>query len=269
VSPTPVLEPLRLRVQIAKGGRARFLSHTEFSRAIVFAARRSGLPLEQAGAYRARIKMSLSPPIPIGVTSECELVDFKLVGYVPAAEAERALGSSLPAGLEVVSCRLLPGDERPVGKLIDTASYKVTLPEGAGSREDWERAIAEFLDREVIEFERVQPRRTRMIDLRGGVHRLEVIDSERMRTAGETGGSRGGSGNVQLAMTLDDGTRGTIKPWEVIEVLAGTAGVEPEGWKRAEVHRDGLFTRRGDRLVSPMELGRRKPAVSRAGRKMS
>jgi radical SAM-linked protein len=269
VSPTTVPEPLRLRVQIAKGGLARFLSHTEFSRAMVFAARRSGLPLEQAGAYRARIKMSLSPPIPIGVTSECELVDFKLVGYVPAAEAERALGASLPAGLKVVQCRLMPGDEKPVGKLIDTATYRVTLPEAAGSRKDWGRAVAEFLNREIIEFERVQPRRTRIIDLRGGVHHLEVIDGEMSHTAKENGEGRDDSGNVQLAMTLDDGTRGTIKPWEIVEVLAGMAGVESEVWKRAEVHRDGLFTRRGDRLVSPMEIGRRKPAVSRAGRKMS
>jgi radical SAM-linked protein len=271
----PVPEPLRLRVQVAKGGPARYLSHTEFSRALLFAARRSGLPLEHAGAYRARIKVSLSPPIPIGVTSACELVDFKLTGYVSAADAEQALGGSLPTGLEVVRCRLLPGDERPVGKLIDTATYRVTLPDGAGSREDWERATAEFLSREEVQFERVQPRRTRLVDLRAGVHRLQVDDDRNDEEAEErdnpmgAGAGGGGSNRVQISMALDDGTRGTIKPWEVIEVLAGMAEVRRDDWERAAVHRDGLFTRRGDRLVSPMEIGRRKPAVSRAGRKMS
>jgi radical SAM-linked protein len=284
----PVPEPLRLRVQITKTGPARYLSHTEFSRALLFAARRSGLRLEQAGAYRARIKMSLSPPIPIGVTSECELVDFKLIGYVSAADAQRMLNASLPTGLEVVRCRLLPGSERPVGKLIDTATYRVSLPEGAGSRADWERAVTEFLAKGVIEFKRVQPRKTRMVDLRGGVHRLQVIDGEGGEKVGETGGravltgdggegrdrsgvgdGTGDHGGVLLSMVLDDGTSGTIKPWEVVEVLAGMAGVKRDDWVRASVHRDGLFARRGDRLVSPMELGRRKPAVSRAGRKMS
>ncbi len=288
VSTMPVPEPLRLRVQIVKGGPARYLSHTEFSRALVFAARRSGLPLEYAGTYHARIKMSLSPPIPIGVTSACELVDFKLVGYISAADAERALNASLPGGLEVACCRLLPGGERPVGKLIDTATYQVTLPQGAGSRADWERAVAEFLKKKVIEFERVQPRRTRVVDLRAGVHRLQVVDCEGIDPANgseagvgvdtekavrfeqnDAGDGRGHSSDFRLSMALDDGTRGTIKPWEVIEVLAGMAGVNRNRWEHARVHRDGLFTRRGDRLVSPMEIGRRKPAVSRAGRKMS
>jgi radical SAM-linked protein len=251
----PFPEPLRLRVQVVKEGPARYLSHAEFSRALMFAARRSGLPLEYAGKFRARMKISLSPPIPIGVSSECELVDFQLNGYVPPADAQQALDGSLPAGLRVARCRLMGAEERPVGKLVDTASYLVSLPGEAGSRADWERAAAEFMAEDSVDFERVQPRRTRVIDLRPGVHALEVKEGE----------GSGADGPVVLAMELDDGTRGTIKPWEVVEVLAGTAGVPRERWRLARVHRNGLFTRIGDRLVSPMELGKRKPAVTRRG----
>jgi len=251
----PVPEPLRLRVQIAKEGPARYLSHAEFSRALMFAARRSGLPLEYAGKFRARMKISLSPPIPIGVSSECELFDFQLNGYVSPADAQQALNDALQDGLEVARCRLMGAEERPVGKLIDTASYLVSIPEGAGSRADWDRAVAEFIAGDVVDFERVQPRRTRVINLRPGVHALAVKDNEESEAAGQ----------VMLAMELDDGTRGTIKAWEVVEVLAGTAGVPREQWRLARVHRNGLFTRIGDRLVSPMEIGKRKPAVTRRG----
>lgn len=247
---------IRLRIQIAKDGPARFLSHTELQRTLIFAARRAGLPLDYAGKHRSRVKISLSPPIPIGVTSEGEIVDFQLTGYVSPAEAQRVLNEALPGGIRVVASRVMGVDERPVGKLIDTATYRVNLPEGS-RRAPWERAVEEFMGRQSIEYERVQPRRTRSVELRSGVHRLEV-----------SGGEAAGDETVWLEMTLDDGTRGTVKPWEVVEVLAGFAGVSRDTWERARVHRTGLYSMRGERLISPMKAGGRRPAVSyRGGRR--
>ena len=241
-------EPLRLRVQLTKMGRIRYLSHSEFSRTLMLAARRSGLPLLYAGRRRSRMKISLSPPLPIGLTSQCEMVDFSLTDYVPPAEARVMLEESLPRGMEVVRCRLMGSGVKPVGKLIDTASYLASLPAGAGSEGAWSLAVEEFMKREVVDFERVQHRRTRVVDLRPGVHRLQVEPGEP--------GSR-----LRLRMVLNDGTGGTVKPREVLRVLAGMAGAPREAWEEAGVHREGLFIRRGDRLVSPMDLGKRKPAV--------
>jgi len=242
------VEPLRLRVQLAKRGKARYLSHSEFSRTLMISARRAGLPLQYSGKYRPRMKVSLSPPLPIGVTSECELVDFFLEQYVSPAEAEQALERSLPDGIQVVRCRLMGSDVKPVGKLIDTAAYRVQLPTETGNEGDWKRAVEIFLGMEVVNLERVQPRRTRVVDLRPGVYTLEA------------GVGPGGSG-VELFMVLDDGTRGTVKPSEVLRVLAGLAGAAEGSWRDALVHREGLFVRRGGRLVSPLELGKHRPAV--------
>jgi radical SAM-linked protein len=242
------VEPLRLRVQLAKRGKARYLSHSEFSRTLMISARRAGLPLRYSGKYRPRMKVSLSPPLPIGVTSECELVDFFLEQYVSPAEAEQALERSLPEGIHVVRCRLMGSDARPVGKLIDTAAYRVRLPTETGNEGDWKKAVEVFLGMEVVNIERVQPRRTRVIDLRPGVHELQA------------GTDPDGSG-VELFMVLDDGTRGTVKPLEVLEVLADLAGSPGGPWRDALVNRVGLFVMRGGRLVSPLELGKHRPAV--------
>lgn len=241
-------QPLRLRVRFSKEGRARLLSHSEYSRTLMISARRAGLPLEYAGQRMSRMKVSLSPPLPIGVTSEAELVDFGLKGYVPAAEAQRLLSEALPEGIRALDARLLGADARPVGKLIDTASYEVIIP-GAEGR--WDEAVERFLEESSVPYTRVQPRRTRVVDLRPGVHALAV----------ETG-----DGSSCLQMTLDDGTAGTIKPWEVIEVLAGLAGIAREEWERARVHRTGLYARRDSRLVSPMEMGRRSAPAGRGAR---
>lgn len=245
--------PLRLRVRFSKEGRARYISHAEYSRTLMIAARRAGLPLEYAGQKMSRMKISLSPPLPIGITSEGEFVDFNLTSYVPAAEAQKLLNEALPGGIAALEARLLAGDARPVGKVIDTALFEVEMPDvpEGGLR----RAAEEFLERDSVPYERVQPRRTRTVDLRPGVHRLEAVPLEGKTTQG--------SG---LVMVLDDGTAGTTKPWEVIEVVSGLAGLSRDTWERATVHRKALFTRRGDRLVSPMEIGRRSASARRGAR---
>jgi radical SAM-linked protein len=246
-----VAQPLRMRVQFTKEGRARYLSHSEYSRTLMISARRAGLPLEYAGQNMSRMKVSLSPPLPIGITSECEYVDFNLTAYVPAAEAQRRLSEALPSGIRAIQCRLLGADARPVGKLIDTAVFRVDIPFDACSEGDWRGAVERFLEKSSVPYERVQPRRTRTVDLRSGVHGIGLEE-----------GGRDAEG-VRIVLTLDDGIAGTIKPWEVIEVLAGLAGVPREVWERAQVHRTGLFARRGDRLVSPMEMDKRKVPAGR------
>lgn len=245
-------EPLRLRVQLTRRGRMRFLSHTEYWRTVMMAARRSGLPLAYTEGYRPRMRLSLSPPLPIGVTSDCELMDLFLDSYLPAAEAEKVLATSLPEGIEVVSARLMDPDARSVGKVIDTASYRAELPGGSGGEAEWSHAAVEFLACDMVPFERVQPRRTRVVDLRAGVHALEV----QRPVPGEA---------IQVYMVVDDGTRGTIKPREVISALAERAGATGDVARRAVLNRECLYTRKGDRLLSPMEQGRRRPAARGRG----
>ena len=239
---------LRLRVQLTRMGKMRFLSHTEYWRTFMLAARRSGLPLACTGDYRPRLKISLSPPLPIGVTSGCELVDLTLTSYVPPAEAARMLGEALPHGMEVAACRLVADDAKPVGKVIDTAEYVAVITSGATRAPEWSRAAETFLQEDSVEFERVQPRRTRVVDLRPGVHGIEVSET------GETG-------SVRIAMRVDDGTRGTVKPREVLSVLRDYAGAEAGVAECAVIHRESLLTRRGERFISPMEVDRRKPVA--------
>ena len=112
-------------------------------------------------------------------------------------------------------------------------------------------AVERFNGLDTFPYERVQPRRTRTVDIRAGVHGLEVLPPE--------------DGRVSLKMVVDDGTAGTIKPWEVGEVVAGLAGIADDVWRKTEIKRTGLFARRGDRLVSPMDAGAGRSGPGRGG----
>lgn len=251
----PQSPDLRLRVRFTKERKARYLSHSEYTRTLMIAARRAGLPLEYAGQKLSRMKVSLSPPLPIGITSECEYIDFSLTSYVPATEAQRLLGEALPQGIRVVDARLMGGDARPVGKVIDTAVFTAWFPAEAAAEGDFGGAVKDFLEKDSIPYERVQPRRTRVVDIRAGVHGLDLEPDDAATDSGP-----------RVVMTLDDGIAGTTKPWEVIEVLAGMASVPGDVWERVTVKRTGLFARRADRLVSPMDLGRRSTPAGRGAR---
>ncbi|MDD5749055.1 MAG: TIGR03936 family radical SAM-associated protein [Actinomycetota bacterium] len=230
---------LVLRVQLAKIGPMRFLSHADFSRLIMMAVRRAKLPLAYTGKYRKRMKISMSPPIPIGVESNCEYFDLFLRSYISPAEAEKRLSSSLPRGVHVVRSKLCGSGTKAVGRLIDTAKYTVFVPEGFCTKRELERAVKLFLERDSVRCERVQPRKTKIVDIRKGVHLLEVETNEE---------------GLGIIMILDDGIAGTVKPLEVLESLLSHVDVPLEKIGEFRVKREGLYMRRGNRLVSPMDV---------------
>ncbi|MBN1289782.1 MAG: DUF2344 domain-containing protein [Actinobacteria bacterium] len=240
--------PLRLRLQLTKKDRTRFLSHAEFMRTVMMAAKRAHLPVQYGGKYRQKMKISFSPPLPVGFASDCELVDIVIKDYVSPADAEKSLSDMMPVGMGVSRCRLLGSESKPVGKMIDTAAYIVGLPEACVEGEEWRKASSCFFEKPVVNIERVQPRRTRIVNIRKGVHNLDI----RLRSDGDS---------VELYCVLDDGINGTVKPREIIEVLCDLAGVDYDTNEFADFNRVGLYMRKGNKLISPMDVDRRKPAV--------
>jgi len=234
-------EALKLRVQLSKEGVLRYLSHTEYWRTVMMAAKRSGLPLVYTGKYRSRMKISYSPPLPIGFTSECELIDFFISHYISPAEAQRTLQLNLPEGITVLRSKVIGSGSAPVGRLIDTALYIATMKCGHALAKDLVSAVNDFLNSTEVYVRRVQPRSVRDINIRGGVHRLEVAEAKSVK-------------ECLLTMVVDDGTRGTIKPREVVDYLLGVVKADPDVIETVRIHRKALFQMRGGRLISPMEV---------------
>lgn len=236
-----VKDSLRLRLKVKKFGKARFISHQEFARALMLGARRARLPLKYRGEYTKTIKASFSPPLPLGIMSEGEYVDFELSGYISPEEAKERMNHNLPSGIEIDVAKFIQTSVRAVGKLINSASYTISIPKDMGSEASWKKAVEAFLENEVVNYERVQPRSTRVINLRRGVHLLEVkCETE--------------APDVCLTMMVDDGVAETIKAREVLEVLAGLAGVDTNPLEGVKICRNGLYIRRGSKFISPLEV---------------
>jgi len=69
---------MRIRVKFAKTEPMRFTSHLDLYRAWERLLRRADVPLVFSQGYNPRPRIQLAAPLPLGITSNCEIID---IGY--------------------------------------------------------------------------------------------------------------------------------------------------------------------------------------------
>jgi radical SAM-linked protein len=224
-APTPIRE--RVRIKYAKRGALVALSHLETMHAMLRALRRAGLPLAWSQGYHPKPRVSLGPALPVGVESECEMIDVELCGAMDAAEVGSRLGPQLPEGLPLLDVQPLePGAEsvqaatRAVHYLLEFTDERWTGPALA------ERVDA-FTQSAQVTVTRASPpggkpgrggqkiaaTRQREIDLKEIVTHLAVE----------------GPGRVAFSLRADPS--GSARPSEVLAAVFGDGGTAPKGVK--------------------------------------
>lgn len=94
----------KLRLLFVKEEQASYLSHLDLMRTFQRVFPRGGLTLRHSQGFHPHPLISIVLPLPVGQSSECELLDFEVERDVgPALVADR-LNASLPAGLRVRGC---------------------------------------------------------------------------------------------------------------------------------------------------------------------
>lgn len=91
----------RLRVRFARGEAVKFISHLDLMRLWQRALRRAGMPLAYSEGFNPHPRLSLAAPLPLGVTSEAELMDVQVHKWVSPHFFTGALSEQLPAGIEI------------------------------------------------------------------------------------------------------------------------------------------------------------------------
>ncbi len=125
------------RALFEKTGNAVYISHLDLMRLFQRAFKRAGLALTHTKGFNPRPSVSIALPLSLGVSSQCELLDFALEGE-PVSDGEilRRLNESLTEGVKVLS--VYDGGAK-VGALayldcVVTLEYDRELPEDAVSR---------------------------------------------------------------------------------------------------------------------------------------
>ncbi len=169
-----------------KTGPLRFLSHLDVARAIDRAVRRAALPVMYSEGYNPSAR----------------------IGHAHAHEVLRRLSAELPDDLAPVDVQVVSGQKRKHLSGLERAEYEVELwPAEQVDLCRLQDAVQALLDAETVEIVRETKSRTRKIDVKAGIHRLQLLEPR----------APGGGARLRMSLALEQ--ERLVKPTEVVECL--------------------------------------------------
>ena len=168
--PEPPLLP-KVRLTITKLGRTASLSHLEYMTLVHRAVRRAELPIKYSKGFHPAPRISFGDALPLGVSSEAELIDLELTTPCQPQEAMERLNQELPEGVRVLKAELWSRKGEAPANSILAATFKVPLPEDTS--DGLEDRLKDFLAQEAVITTRNKKNRTVELDLRPWVLDLQ------------------------------------------------------------------------------------------------
>lgn len=104
----------KLRLQFEKQGTACYISHLDLMRTFQRLFLRGGLFIKHSKGFHPHPVMSIVLPLPVGQSSQCELLDFEVESEVNLETLPAVLNAGCPEGLRVLRAYEM---ERPVRDL--------------------------------------------------------------------------------------------------------------------------------------------------------
>ena len=126
----------KLRLVFVKEHQASYISHLDVMRTFQRVFPRAGLSIKHSNGFHPHPILSIVLPLPVGQSSECEILDFESVEESTGEGVAEALNTGMPAGLRVLDCY---GVTRPVREMVNLRAqlemeYDNGVPEGACER---------------------------------------------------------------------------------------------------------------------------------------
>ncbi len=119
---------MRIRVKFSKTEHMRYTSHLDLYRAWERLLRRAGMQLVFSQGYNPRPKLQLAAPLPLGITSRAEIVDFWLSDGPDDIEQLKAIIiAAQPPGIEILTVEFVDPSASPLQKKVTAAEYQVIL----------------------------------------------------------------------------------------------------------------------------------------------
>lgn len=226
----------KLRLAFKKGEQLRFLSHLDYAQAVERTIRRAGIAMAYSEGFNPHMKISFSSALALGITATCEYADLDILEDIPVDAVIARLNRVAPPGLEVIDGCEMPNKVRKMMAICNYAVYEVTGP--VEDKADWKSLLVPFNEATEISYEKVTPKKTRLIDVKHFIK--EPI------TAAVNGN------RVTLTMGIGIYPEGTIKPGEV-----WLLGRDRYGWPLTDaytIHRKAILVEENGERKSPLDV---------------
>lgn len=111
-------------LKYARDERVKYISHLDFVRLFHRTIRRANIPFVFSQGFNPHPVMTVSQPLSVGVTSDCEYMKVGFDGEFLEEELVRRINEAFPPGYEIKAVKRVEGKEVDLSK-IDRARYLV------------------------------------------------------------------------------------------------------------------------------------------------
>jgi len=194
----------RLRIRFCRGEEIKFISHLDMMRLWQRALHRAGIPLAYTEGFSPHPRISLAAPLPVGVTSQGELMDIFCTKWASPHFFTNAVSRQLPPGIEILQVYPVAPTMPSLQSQVDYAEYKVEI-ETEKDQKAIESALASLLSVKHLPWHHQRDTGTRNYDLRALIDDLWLIDWH--------------SGYCTIGMRLRCDSSGSGRPEQVAAAL--------------------------------------------------
>ena len=192
----------RLRITFGKSGPLKYTSSLDIAKIWERVLRRADLPILYTKGFNTRPRISLAMPLPLGISSECEILDISLrerIDFVAGDLAQQLLTVS-PHGLSISAIAEVDLRAATMQSRMISAEYRIQFLDGLDSAL-LQQKIDELLERDSIILEKVRKRKRSVMDVRPLIIALNIDQ------------------NNDLIAHLAVGERGNFRPDQLVEIL--------------------------------------------------
>ncbi len=169
-------QPQRLRITFGKLGSQKYVGHLDLAKTWERILRRAEISLSYSQGFNARPKMQLATALPLGITSECEILDIWLDHPLPIQGLAEHLMAVSPPGLPIYRIEEVPAKAPALQTLLVSSVYLMT-PKDPVDVDDLRRRVDDLM----IQSEILRTRRDKPYDLRPLIYSLTVNDQGQIR----------------------------------------------------------------------------------------
>jgi radical SAM-linked protein len=165
----------RLRVRYRVTSTAGSLSNRDLVAAWEAAVRDAGFSLAYSEGKRPSPQVALAAPLPLGVTSDFELVDIYLAQSADPARLLGAVAAHLPDGIEPAAVEEIGVDGPSLQSQLRRAEYEVALPPDSPAA-GLKQRVGDTLAADTLPSEYVRTNKVKAYDLRPLILSIDVRD---------------------------------------------------------------------------------------------
>ncbi|MCX6012906.1 MAG: TIGR03936 family radical SAM-associated protein [Chloroflexi bacterium] len=163
----------RIRIRFHRGSEIKYISHLDLMRLFERALRRSNISIIYSEGFSAHPRISLASPLPVGVTSQYELMDLYVEHFNSIESLITKLNSQLPEGIRIIEGVEVSSNEPSLQAQLKELEYEVTI-KSDDSYKSIESTINSFKAKKELTWHRNKARGSTPYDLRSRVNDIWI-----------------------------------------------------------------------------------------------